>query len=53
MTRLSALRRLLASPRKETDLGRIGHRVLYAQPDGRERLVYVVRVLRTVLRRAA
>ena len=53
MTRLDALRRLLASPRNETDLGRIGRRVLYARPDGRERLAYVVRVLRTVLRRVA
>jgi len=53
VTRLDALRRLLASPRVEPDLGRIGRRVLYAHPDGRERLAYVVRVLRTVLRRAA
>ena len=38
MTKLDALRRLLSAPRVEADLGRIGHRVIEAKPDGRERL---------------
>jgi hypothetical protein len=53
MTKLAALRRLLASPRDHADMGRIGKRQIYAAADGREKQVFVVRVLRSVLRRVS
>jgi hypothetical protein len=53
MTRLDALRQLLATPRAVPDDGKIGTRVIYATSDGRERLIYVFRTLKTVIRRLA
>lgn len=49
MTRLDALRRLLATPRDHADMGRIGFRrrvASWATADGRQRLSLVYRVLR-------
>ena len=54
MTRLDALRRLVTAPRTDLDQGRIGRRVRYATPDGREKMPpMVVKVLRSVIRRIA
>lgn len=53
MTRTAALAKLLAAPRDHADQGRIGRRVLYAKADGRERLDYCIKVLKSALRRVA
>lgn len=53
MTRLAALRRLVTAPRDHVDQGRIGRVQKFAEPDGREKLIYTVRVLRAVLKRVA
>ena len=48
MSRLEALRALLAKPLDHPDQQRIGRRVLYATPDTRVWIVKVVRVLRRI-----
>jgi hypothetical protein len=53
MTRVDAIRRLLAKPLDHVDQTRIGHRVVFAQPDTRVQLTYIVRVIRTGLKRLA
>lgn len=53
MTRLDAMRALLTAPRDHADQGRIGRVQKYDKPDGRERMTYVVRVLKSVIRRVA
>jgi hypothetical protein len=53
VTRLTALRTLLATPRDHVDQGRIGRVQKYEKADGRERMTYVVRVLKSVIRRVA
>lgn len=52
MTKLTALREVLKHPR-DVGMDKIGHRVIYAKADGRERITHVVKVLRSVLRRIA
>lgn len=51
MTRLTAFRRIVTAPRDHVDQGKIGRRTVYATSDGRERLIYVMRVLRSTLRK--
>jgi hypothetical protein len=53
MTRLEAMRLLVTAPRDHVDQARIGRVQKYATPDGRERMTYVVRVLKSVIRRVA
>jgi hypothetical protein len=55
VTRLTALRTLLATPRDHVDQGRIGRVQKYDTPDGRERMTYVFKILRSIsqLRRSA
>lgn len=53
MTKLDALRKLLAQPRDHHHMGKIGQRVVYAKSDGREKVSHVFRVLRSITRRSA
>lgn len=53
LTRLDALRALLAAPLDSADQQRIGHAYRDPAADARVRLTYVVRVIRTVLRRVS
>ena len=52
MTRLEALRQLLAAPR-DADQDRIGARVIYAEPDGRQKVSLVFRVLNFTKRKVS
>lgn len=53
MTKLEAMRALVSKPREVVDDGKIGHRVIYAEADGREKLNLVFRVLNLTKRRAS
>lgn len=53
MTKLEAMRVLLTTPRDHEDMGKIGRNQIYAEPDGREKQVFVVRVLRSVLKKVS
>lgn len=61
MTRREALGKLLAAPRDHADQGRIGRRfccdkrtgAAWDKPDGREKINYVFRVLKSALRMVA
>ena len=47
MTKLEAMRALVTKPR-EAGMGKIGRRVIYATSDGRERINFVLRILRSL-----
>lgn len=53
LTRLEAMRKLITAQRDHIDQGRIGRRQIFEKPDGRETLIYAIKVLNSAFRRAA
>lgn len=54
MTRAEALRAIVTRPREVPDDGRIGKRVIHAEPDHQKlRTIYVFRMLKSALRRVS